>query len=114
VPNATLTLFDFPDANVTTDRRATTTVPQQQLFVLNSDFMIETSRAFAARLERSTPDESARIDLAFRLAYGRLPTDAERRLGQTFLRSVAPGDKLTPWEQYAQALLATNEFQWVD
>jgi len=115
VPNATLTLFDFPDANVTSDRRSTTTVPQQQLFVLNSDFMAETAKAFAARLEQSAQDEASRIDLAFRLAYGRSPTEAERELGQAFLQSVEPGrDKLTPWEQYAQALLATNEFQWVD
>jgi hypothetical protein len=116
VPNTMLTLFDFPDANVTADRRATTTVPQQQLFVLNSEFMVETARAFAARLEKSAPDNAARIALAFQLAYGRSPTEAERQLGLQFLRAApaSPRDKLTPWEQYAQALLATNEFLWVD
>ena len=49
-PNSLLVLFDFPDANVTSDRRTVTTVPQQQLFVLNSDFTIETAKAFAKRL----------------------------------------------------------------
>ena len=34
-----LRLFDFPDANVTADKRTVTTVPQQQLFALNSEFM---------------------------------------------------------------------------
>ena len=33
-----LRLFDFPDPNITSERRAVTTVPLQQLFVLNSDF----------------------------------------------------------------------------
>ena len=34
--NGLLRLFDFPDANITSDVRSETTVPQQQLFVLNS------------------------------------------------------------------------------
>jgi hypothetical protein len=114
--NPLLALFDFPDANVTADRRAITTVPQQQLFVLNSEFMIETAKAFAARLERSGKDDAGKIDRAFRLAYGRVPTDRERELGLAFLHATptGPRDKMTPWEQYAQALLATNEFLWVD
>jgi hypothetical protein len=54
-PNALMVLFDFPDANVTSDRRSITTVPQQQLFALNSDFTIETAKAFARRLEKAAP-----------------------------------------------------------
>jgi hypothetical protein len=116
VPSTLLTLFDFPDANVSSARRAVTTVPQQQLFVLNSDFMIDSARALAARLARAAPGDPERIALAFRLAYGRPPTAAETALGLEFLRSAAPrpDDRLTPWEQYAQALLATNEFTWVE
>lgn len=116
-PNPTLAMFDFPDANVSSDRRGLTTVPQQQLFVLNSGFTVETARGFAQRLAAAAPDEEARMVLAYRLAYGREPTPAERRLGQEFLRAAAganASDKLTPWEQYAQAILAANEFNWVD
>jgi hypothetical protein len=110
-----LTAFDFPDANVSSDRRSITTVPQQQLFVLNSDFMVESARAFVARVEKAGPSDDVRIDAAFRLAFGRKPTDAEKKLGREFLQIAASSkDKLTPWEQYAQALLATNEFTWVD
>ena len=36
-----LRLFDFPDPNLTSDKRPVTTVPLQQLFVLNSEFMVE-------------------------------------------------------------------------
>ncbi len=117
VPDGTLTAFDFPDANVSSDRRSVTTVPQQQLFVLNSGFMIECARAFAARLESAAKEDGERINLAFQLAYGRLPTEAENKLGLDFLRSAGEfqkQDKLTPWQQYAQALLGTNEFTWVD
>src|SRR5439155_13502179 len=42
-----LRLFDFPDANVTADHRSVTTVPQQQLFALNSEFMMNQAKAFA-------------------------------------------------------------------
>ena len=116
-PNALLVLFDFPDANVTSDRRSVTTVPQQQLFVLNSDFTIETAKAFAQRLEKDAPSEEDRIRLAFLLAYGRDPSEVEKRASQEFLResrTARPMDRLNGWEQFAQALLASNEFLWVD
>ena len=40
-----LRLFDFPDPNVTSDQRTVTTVPLQQLFVLNREFMIRQAKA---------------------------------------------------------------------
>ncbi len=115
--NKLLILFDFPDANVTSDRRIATTAPQQQLFVLNSDFAIDTAKAFAQRLEKAAPREDDRVRLAFRLAYGRGPTDQEREASLAFIRDAATGrteDRLAPWEQFAQAILAANEFMWVD
>ena len=114
VPNAMLTMFDFPDANVSSDRRSVTTVPQQQLFVLNSDFMIDAAKAFAVRLEQAGKDDGSRIELAFRLAFGRVPRDEEMKIGLEFLRAAVPEDRLSAWQQYAQALLATNEFNWVE
>ena len=45
-----LRLFDFPDPNITSDKRTVTTVPLQQLFVLNSPFMQRQAKALAARL----------------------------------------------------------------
>jgi hypothetical protein len=110
-----LRLFDFPDANVTADKRTLTTVPQQQLFVLNSEFMVAQAKAFAARVQKGAESDADRIALAYRLAYGRPPTDAEAELGLAFLSVPAVSDdKLTKWEQYAQALLAANEFLYVD
>ncbi len=116
-PNALMTLFDFPDANVSSARRTVTTVPQQQLFVLNSEFTIQTAKAFAKRLEKAAASEEGRIDLAFRLAYGRDPSAVEKRASAEFLREAGtprPTDRLNAWEQFAQAILASNEFLWVD
>ena len=54
--NELLRLFDFPDPNITSDRRTSTTVPLQQLFVLNSGFMNKQAQALVKRLEKDVPD----------------------------------------------------------
>ena len=115
-----LRLFDFPDPNITSSERTVTTVPLQQLFVLNSEFMVLAARALVARLtEGPDRDDAARIRRAFPLLYGRPVTERELELGLAFLTSPAssgPGDKpaLTRWEQYAQVLLSASEFLYVD
>ena len=111
-----LRMFDFPDANITSSKRSETTVPQQQLFVLNSPFMVEQAKAFAARLHTEKPDsDEDRIQRAFALAYGRPPMQRELEIGLTYLNSERdPDNKLTQWESYAQALLGGNEFMYLD
>jgi mono/diheme cytochrome c family protein len=110
-----LRLFDFPDANVTSDRRNSTTVPQQQLFALNSEFMINQAKAFAKRCQAVAGTEQERIQTAYQLAFNREPTSAELSLSTRFLAQANnPEDQLTRWQQYAQALLASNEFLYVD
>jgi hypothetical protein len=115
--NDLLRLFDFPDPNITSDRRSITTVPLQQLFVLNSDFMSQRAKALAARINSSNlATDDLKIRLAFASLYGRPPTDEELALGLEFLSVTGgSGNKgLSPWEQYALALLGTNEFSFVD
>ncbi len=89
-----LRLFDFPDPNITSDQRTQTTVPLQQLFVLNSEFMVSTARAVAARLlaASATPrDDEARIRRAYLLIYGREATAREIELALAYLRAPEPG-----------------------
>jgi cytochrome c553 len=109
-----LRLFDFPDPNLTSEKRTCTTVPLQQLFVLNSDFMIDQARALARKLATDAPTDEARIRLAFLRLYGRQARDWEVKLGTEFLSAPAPGASLTRWEEYAQVLLGVNEFLFVD
>ena len=115
--NSLLRLFDFPDPNITSDRRNQTTVPQQQLFVLNSPFVVDQARALANRL-KSEPADPSRIRRAYLLAYGRPAEDDEVSLGLAFLAADDdPGEKpagLTRWERYAQVLLSANEFLYLD
>jgi mono/diheme cytochrome c family protein len=108
-----LRLFDFPDPNITSGGRPQTTVPLQELFVLNSEFMNANARAFAARLGGARSpgqDDSERIRLSYRILFGREPTENERLIGLAFVKS----GSLECWQHYAQALLATNEFMFVD
>jgi hypothetical protein len=113
-PNPTLTLFDFPEPNVTSDRRTATTIPQQQLFALNSPFVVAMARSFAARLEASEKTEEQRLRLAWQLAFGRLPAERETIVAREFLReSAAVDEKFGPWERLCHSLLTTNEFAFV-
>jgi mono/diheme cytochrome c family protein/cytochrome c553 len=117
--NPLLRLFDFPDPNITSGERTVTTVPLQQLFVLNSEFMVRNAKALAARLSAAAKDDAGRIREAFRVLYGRPVTERELKLGLAFLaapEAPAGGSRpaLTRWEQYAQVLLSTNEFLYVD
>jgi hypothetical protein len=118
--NPLLRLFDFPDPNITSDGRPITTAPLQQLFVMNSEFMVASARAFAARICAVEADDPARVTFAIEQAFGRPPTDEELQLGVDFIASTTRENStndpatLTPWEQYAQALLSTNEFMYID
>jgi Protein of unknown function (DUF1553)/Protein of unknown function (DUF1549)/Planctomycete cytochrome C len=117
--NSLLRLFDFPDPNITAEKRTVTTVPLQQLFVLNSEFMVRNAKALAARITaKADLSDADRIREAFVLVYGRCATQREVTLGLAFLNAPPPpgqtASKLTAWEQYAQVLLAANEFLFVD
>jgi hypothetical protein len=115
--NPLLRLFDFPDANVTCEERTVTTVPLQQLFVLNDEFMVQNAKALAARLADTKKDDAGRIREAFVLLYGRPATERDVKLGLAFLAAKDTGkggQSLTRWEQYAQVLLSANEFLYID
>lgn len=114
--NDLLRLFDFPDPNLTAGERSVTTVPLQQLFVLNSDFMVGQSKTLAARVQREAETDEAQIERLFNLCFGRSPSEAELALGREFLQYGDPqsADQMSPLEQYCLALLGTNEFAYLD
>jgi hypothetical protein len=110
--------FDLASPDASTPQRHETTVPQQALFLMNSPLCIELAKALIGRADvvRQKTD-AARIDRLYRLAYGRAPDQQELALGLAFVRGSVgktSAEKLSPWEQYAQALLLANEFAFVD
>jgi hypothetical protein len=106
----TMTLFDFPDPNATSDMRATTVGPMQRLYLLNSGFVMNQAKALAERSAREAGDDArARILRIYELVYGRLPTDSEMAIG---LEYVAASEEA--WPRYTQTLLAASEFSSVN
>jgi len=81
-----LQLFDFPAANISAEKRFTTTVPLQRLFLMNSDFMQLESEELAKRLA-GEPDNRARINKTYLLIYGRNPNEEEMKLGLEYLKA---------------------------
>ena len=117
--NPMLRMFDFPDANITSERRTETTVPQQQLFVLNGAFVVDQAKALAARLQKQAANDADRVKLAFELLYARAATPQETELALAFLKendtpTTQPQNRLTRWERLAQVFLASNEFMYLD
>ncbi len=109
-----LRLFDFPDPNITADKRTVTAVPLQQLFVLNSEFMGRQAKALGDRLSAGPGDDEAKVRRAFPILYARPATDPEVKMAVEFLAAPAEKDAPPKWEQYAQVLLGVNEFLFVD
>ena len=103
--DGTLALFDFPNPNNTAETRNVTNVPVQRLYFMNSPFVERQAKLFAERFE-GAPE--ARIRAMYREAFGRAPDSEEMRLGLEYTKS---GDR---WPAYAQALLSSNEFLFVD
>ncbi|HXI31152.1 MAG TPA: PSD1 and planctomycete cytochrome C domain-containing protein [Vicinamibacterales bacterium] len=81
-----LQLFDFPSPNLSAEKRFTTSVPLQRLFLMNSDFMQQQGELLARRIANE-PDNTARIQKVYRLVFGRAPTDAEVKSGLAFIAS---------------------------
>jgi hypothetical protein len=110
-PPDLLEAFDFAPPGMVTGRRASTTVPGQALFLMNSPFVLDRARAVARELlGRKDLDERGRVDLLYRMVFARPPTEADRRRILDFVR----GSDLDAWADLAQALFASNEFLFLE
>ncbi|MBC8325483.1 MAG: PSD1 domain-containing protein [Verrucomicrobia subdivision 3 bacterium] len=111
-----LKAFDFAEPSIIVGRREITIVPTQALFLLNSKFVTEQSKAMAARVLRAGEDR-ARINLAFQLAFARAATPAEQSRTAAFLAECntdGTSAELQAWTTLCQALLASAEFRYLN
>jgi len=105
--NPFLDMLDCPDPSVATPRRSVTTTPIQALSLLNNPFMERSASAWATRLQAAANDTVSQIDLAYRQAFARLPSDEERAFAVAF----ATEHGLV---QFCLVLFNTNEFLYID
>ncbi len=103
-----LRLYDFPDSTQHSPGREITTTPVQQLFVMNSEFFQNQAAALIGSVDAGRTD-SERVRTLYRRVFSRDPTPKEADLGLSFLAKGREQFGHEPWNEYAQALLGSNE-----
>ena len=118
--NNYLMVFDFPNPSFTAEQRFSSNVPLQQLYFMNNPFVYKQASVLAERVHSEATDE-ARITKAYEYLFQRKPTADELQLGLKFLSTTPQkpgygvnGEPVTAWDEYARALLSSNEFQFVN
>ena len=106
-PDPTFGAFDCPDGGLVAPRRSSSTTALQALNLLNSRFILDQSKHFADRLAREAGnDPEKQADRAFRLAFGRASTEAERSAAASLIREHGAAS-------FCRALFNANEFLYV-
>jgi len=117
--------FDVGDPSAVNAKRASTTIAPQALFVMNSPFALEQSRAFAADLlSRAGLSDGERVRLAYLKAFSRPSAPAETKRALAFIARYesalassepdASKRRIRAWQSLCQALFASNEFIYID
>lgn len=139
LPLAMLHAFDQPVMVTNCERRDVSTVATQSLMLMNSEFVLQQSGYFAARIRQLAPtDPKAQVDTAWQLAFGRAPRTEELEHALAFIAQqtqptappapattaaagAAPAQPAAPAEppidalaNLCQILLSTNEFLYVE
>ncbi len=122
---AVLEVFDMADPNVVDGRRDVTTVAPQALFMMNSTFAVSQSKSMVERLANSgAKTDTARVDLAYTLTFGRPASSAERDRALAYITNAvrdararnedAVKAQTTGWAGFCQALFASAEFRYLN
>jgi len=118
-------VFDFVEPSVLNGKRASTTIAPQALFLMNGQFVLQQSRAFAERLLAAPAgDDAARINQAYLQAYSRPAAGAETAAVQAYLRQYeqrlagtepdASKRRAAAWQSFCQLLFASSEFVYIN
>jgi hypothetical protein len=109
-----LLAFDYPLPQTTIGRRTVSNVPAQALAMMNDPFVIEQARQWSDQLLRESSDAGDRLDLAYRVAFGRDPSKVEReRLLPVLASASTPDGQRSAWHELCHALLNAKEFIFV-
>ena len=124
IVNPLMSTFDAANPNACTAKRPRTTVPQQTLFALNSDFVQDRAAVLAKRVLEALPNEIEESDAycvreLYRRSLSRDPDKMELKTAIRFVNSLRADkddqdDPVKPWRMLAHALLASNEFFYLD
>jgi len=105
--------FDFADPSMVVGARNASTVAPQALFLMNHPFVREQARTAARRvLGERLPTGEARLQRAYRLALGRVPTASELVMAQRVLST--NGESAEAWTDIFHALFASADFRYLN
>ncbi|MEW4564437.1 DUF1553 domain-containing protein [Bremerella sp. JC770] len=119
------TLFDGPDRNQSTEKRTTSALPTQVLFLLNSPFIQKQADSFAKRIVDQCATEQEAVAFAYQSVYARAATPKEIAIVSQQVQSLAqqvraqtdgsPEEaRRSAWKAVAKTLFASNEFLHVE
>ncbi len=114
-----LAVFDFAESSMVVGQRESSNTPDQGLYFLNNEFVIQQSDQLAAQLVEESSNLDEQIERAFLLAYGRQATDAEMEAAREFYEDFEPTSRrgspeLQKLSSLCQAIMAAAEFRIVN
>jgi hypothetical protein len=109
-------VFDAPDENVTCEGRVVSTAPTQALTLLNNDFIVQQSKAFAERVWKlAGPEQEKQVRVAFRIGLSRDPSPKEIQENVAFLnRQMASEPAIEALTDLCDIILNLNEFVYIN
>ena len=86
LPDPMLEVFNQPTADLSCERRTTSTITPQVFTLFNSQNCYDRALAMAHRVERESASEADQIERAFKLAWGLAPTVEEYQEAVGYLK----------------------------
>ena len=113
--------FDTPVPFSSMGKRNRSNVPAQALIMLNDPFVMQQSKFWAERALKEIQSDvhpnaiDKRIEWMYQTAFGRMPTENERSIGNQYIGDMTGGagepvENIEAWSSYAHALVNTKEF----
>jgi len=115
--------FDGANPNSCTAKRPDTNVPQQTLYALNSEFIQDRAIRVAGLAKSAADNDDQRVRWLYQNLFAREPDGDELQLAIQYVSGAEPAETVTDgdasaatdrWNLLAHALLASNEFVFVD
>jgi hypothetical protein len=109
--------FDLPDPSTPNGDRNSTVVAPQALFIMNATLVLKATREMASKLLADTSlDDAGRVRAVYERALGREPRASDIDRALTFIAQVEKkaGTRPAAWQSFCKAMLASNEFIYVN
>ena len=102
-----MTVFDAPDPNGVVGQRRLTTLPKQAMFLMNSDFVIESAKRLASEVSSSANP----VEQAYERLLARPPSNTEAAASLRFIE--ASKSRIDGLTQVCLVLICSGEFRTV-